>query len=165
MSSDEEQEWFSDGLTEEILNALARTPDLLVAARTSSFKYKGSNEDIPTIADALGVAHILEGSVRSAKDRTIPSFQIRVRTTLSQSSGNFVGIHRKSKAFFIPTHAGKKNKEKSINIDKHSETYRKVNFFYNIRISAENSRKIHKNGMTIKRKLSEIAKIKQDNAR
>ena len=42
MSSDQEQEWFSDGLTEEILNALARTPDLLVAARTSSFKFKGS---------------------------------------------------------------------------------------------------------------------------
>lgn len=69
MSSDKEQEWFSDGLTEEILNALARTPDLLVAARTSSFKYKGSNEDIPTIAGELGVAHVLEGSVRSASDR------------------------------------------------------------------------------------------------
>ena len=69
MSSDEEQEWFSDGLTEEILNALARTPDLLVAARTSSFKYKGSHEDIPTIAGELGVAHVLEGSVRSARDR------------------------------------------------------------------------------------------------
>ena len=69
MSSDEEQEWFSDGLTEEILNALARTPDLLVAARTSSFKFKGSGEDIPTIAKALGVAHILEGSVRRARDR------------------------------------------------------------------------------------------------
>ena len=69
MSSDQGQEWFSDGLTEEILNALARTPDLLVAARTSSFKYKGSNEDIPTIASELGVEHILEGSVRSARDR------------------------------------------------------------------------------------------------
>jgi TolB-like protein len=69
MSSDEEQEWFSDGLTEEILNALARTPDLLVAARTSSFKFKGSNEDIPTIAGELGVAHVHEGSVRSASDR------------------------------------------------------------------------------------------------
>ena len=54
MSSDEEQEWFSDGLTEEILNALARTPGLLVAARTSSFKFKGSNEDIAVeIAIAL----------------------------------------------------------------------------------------------------------------
>ena len=68
MSSDKEQEWFSDGLTEEILNALARTPDLLVAARTSSFKFKGSNEDIPTIAGELGVAHVLEGSVRSGSD-------------------------------------------------------------------------------------------------
>lgn len=64
MSSDKEQEWFSDGLTEEILNALARTPDLLVAARTSSFKFKDSNEDIPTIAAELGVTHVLEGSVR-----------------------------------------------------------------------------------------------------
>jgi len=77
MSSDEEQSWFSDGLTEEILNALARTPDLLVAARTSSFKYKGSNEDIPTIAGELGVAHILEGSVRSARDRLRVTAQLK----------------------------------------------------------------------------------------
>jgi TolB-like protein len=69
MSSDAEQEWFADGLTEEILNSLARTPDLLVAARTSSFKFKGSNEDIPTIAAALGVEHVLEGSVRRSGDR------------------------------------------------------------------------------------------------
>ena len=83
MSSDEEQSWFSDGLTEEILNALARTPDLLVAARTSSFKYKGSNEDIPTIARALGVAHVLEGSVRSARDR------LRVTAQLIRASDGF----------------------------------------------------------------------------
>ena len=83
MSSDEEQEWFSDGLTEEILNALARTPDLLVAARTSSFKYKGSDEDIMTIATSLGVAHILEGSVRSAKDR------LRVTAQLIRASDGF----------------------------------------------------------------------------
>ena len=69
MSSDKEQEWFADGLTEEILNSLARTPDLLVAARTSSFTFKGSNEDIPAIAASLGVDHILEGSVRRAGDR------------------------------------------------------------------------------------------------
>jgi TolB-like protein len=69
MSSDQEQEWFADGLTEEILNSLARTPDLLVAARTSSFKFKGSAEDIPTIALALGVEHVLEGSVRRAGER------------------------------------------------------------------------------------------------
>ena len=83
MSSDQAQEWFSDGLTEEILNALARTPDLLVAARTSSFKYKNSDEDIPTIAAALGVAHILEGSVRSARDR------LRVTAQLIRASDGF----------------------------------------------------------------------------
>ena len=83
MSSDEEQEWFSDGLTEEILNALARTPDLLVAARTSSFKFKGSNEDIPTIAKALGVAHVLEGSVRRGGD------QLRVTAQLIRAGDGF----------------------------------------------------------------------------
>lgn len=83
MSSDQEQEWFSDGLTEEILNALARTPDLLVAARTSSFKFKNSNEDIPTIADELGVAHVLEGSVRSGKD------QLRITAQLIRAEDGF----------------------------------------------------------------------------
>lgn len=83
MSSDQAQEWFSDGLTEEILNALARTPDLLVAARTSSFKYKNSDQDIQTIAAALGVAHILEGSVRSARDR------LRITAQLIRASDGF----------------------------------------------------------------------------
>lgn len=83
MSSDEDQEWFSDGLTEEILNALARTPDLLVTARTSSFKFKGSQEDIPTIAKALGVAHILEGSVRRDRDR------LRVTAQLIRAADGF----------------------------------------------------------------------------
>lgn len=64
MSSDKEQEWFADGLTEEILNSLAKTPDLLVAARTSSFSFKGSAQPVPEIAAALGVDHVLEGSVR-----------------------------------------------------------------------------------------------------
>ena len=83
MSSDQEQEWFSDGLTEEILNALARTPDLLVTARTSSFKFKGSTEDVPTIAKALGVAHILEGSVRRERDH------LRVTAQLIRASDGF----------------------------------------------------------------------------
>ena len=64
MSSDQDQEWFADGLTEEILNSLAKTPDLLVTARTTAFGYKGSTDPIPEIAAALGVDHILEGSVR-----------------------------------------------------------------------------------------------------
>ena len=69
MSSDQEQEWFADGLTEEILNALARAPDLLVASRTSSFGFKGSTTPIQEIAKTLGVAHVLEGSVRRGNDR------------------------------------------------------------------------------------------------
>ena len=83
MSSDEEQEWFADGLTEEILNSLARTPDLLVASRTSSFQYKGQNTDVSTIAAALGVAHILEGSVRRGGDR------LRVTAQLIRASDGF----------------------------------------------------------------------------
>ena len=61
--------WFADGLTEEILNALARTPDLAVSARTSSFKYKGSTLAVPQIARELGVAYVLEGSVRGDANR------------------------------------------------------------------------------------------------
>ena len=83
MSSDKEQEWFADGLTEEILNSLARTPDLLVSARTSSFAYKGSSKDITEIADALGVAHVLEGSVRRSSDR------IRVTAQLIRAKDGF----------------------------------------------------------------------------
>ena len=83
MSSDQEQEWFADGLTEEILNSLARTPDLLVASRTSSFQYKGRNEDISAIATALGVAHILEGSVRRGGDR------LRVTAQLVRANDGF----------------------------------------------------------------------------
>jgi TolB-like protein len=78
-----DQEWFADGLTEEILNALARTPDLLVAARTSSFRYKGSTLDIPQIATELGVAHLLEGSIRSTPQR------IRVTAQLIRAADGF----------------------------------------------------------------------------
>ena len=64
MSSDEEQEYFSDGLSEELLNLLAGIPELKVAARTSSFSFKDKDLDIPEIASRLKVAHVLEGSVR-----------------------------------------------------------------------------------------------------
>jgi len=64
MSSDKEQEYFSDGLSEELLNHLVRIPELRVAARTSSFQFKGKNEDLRTIALKLNVSNILEGSVR-----------------------------------------------------------------------------------------------------
>ncbi len=64
MSGDKEQEYFSDGLTEEILNSLARVNELQVAARTSSFSFQGEHPDIATVAHKLNVGAILEGSVR-----------------------------------------------------------------------------------------------------
>jgi len=66
MSGDTQQEYFSDGLTEEILNSLARINELQVSARTSSFSFKGKDADIGTIPHKLNVASILEGSVRRA---------------------------------------------------------------------------------------------------
>ena len=64
MSGDKEQEYFSDGLTEELLNSLARIDELQVAGRTSSFYFKGEHADLATIAHRLNVASVLEGSVR-----------------------------------------------------------------------------------------------------
>jgi TolB-like protein len=64
LSPGHDQGYFSDGMSEEILNALAQIKDLKVAGRTSSFYYKGKNEDLRTIGKALGVANVLEGSVR-----------------------------------------------------------------------------------------------------
>jgi len=69
MSSDPEQEYFSDGLSEELLNRLAKNDQLQVAARTSSFQFKGQNQDISAIGRQLKVAHILEGSVRKSANR------------------------------------------------------------------------------------------------
>jgi TolB-like protein/Flp pilus assembly protein TadD len=68
MSSDKEQEYFSDGLSEELLNLLAQVPQLRVIARTSSFSFKGKEVDVGTIAKALSVANVLEGSVRKSGD-------------------------------------------------------------------------------------------------
>ncbi|MGH8028763.1 MAG: hypothetical protein ACREO3_02395, partial [Arenimonas sp.] len=69
MSQGKDQEYFSDGITEEILNALTRVEGLKVAGRTSSFHFKGRNENLQVIGTALGVAHVLEGSVRKQGDR------------------------------------------------------------------------------------------------
>ena len=66
MSSDSEQEYFSDGIAEEILNRLTRINDLTVSSRTSSFVFKGSDRSIRQIAKALNVNHVLEGSVRKS---------------------------------------------------------------------------------------------------
>src|SRR5205814_2105345 len=69
MSADPEDEFFSDGLSEEIIHAMARVPDLKVIARTSSFAFRGKQRDIREIAEQLGVSTILEGSVRRAGGR------------------------------------------------------------------------------------------------
>jgi eukaryotic-like serine/threonine-protein kinase len=69
MSADKENEYFSDGLAEEILNLLAKVPGLKVIARTSSFAFRGKEQDITKIAEALRVQNILEGSVRRSGNR------------------------------------------------------------------------------------------------
>jgi len=76
MSSDPENEFFSDGITEEIINALTRVNGLQVTARTSSFAFKKHNEDVRNIAGKLGVTHVLEGSVRRAGDRVRVTAQL-----------------------------------------------------------------------------------------
>jgi TolB-like protein/tetratricopeptide (TPR) repeat protein len=80
MSEKHDQEYFSDGLSEELLDLLAKTPGLHVIARTSSFSFKAKSDDIPTIAKKLNVANILEGSVRKSGNR------LRVTTQLIRAS-------------------------------------------------------------------------------
>jgi TolB-like protein/sugar lactone lactonase YvrE len=77
------QQYFSDGIAEEILNALAHVKDLKVAGRSSSFSFRGKNQDLRTIGAALGVAHILEGSVRTQGDK------VRITAQLIQVSDGF----------------------------------------------------------------------------
>jgi TolB-like protein/tetratricopeptide (TPR) repeat protein len=69
MSPDQENEYFADGIAEELLNILARIPGLKVASRTSAFSFKGSSTPVPAIARTLQVEHVLEGSVRKQGDR------------------------------------------------------------------------------------------------
>jgi TolB-like protein/tetratricopeptide (TPR) repeat protein len=76
MSERRDQEYFSDGLAEELIEQLGRTPGLKVIARTSSFSFKGKSDDIATIAAKLKVTHILEGSVRRAGDHLRVSTQL-----------------------------------------------------------------------------------------
>ncbi len=83
MTASQDDEFFADGLSEELLNVLAKVEGLKVAGRTSSFYYKGRNEDLRAIGEALGVAHILEGSVRRAGN------QIRVTAQLIKTDDGF----------------------------------------------------------------------------
>ena len=83
LSSGEDDSYFADGLTEEILNALAQLPELDVRARTSSFFFKGQNIPVPEIAARLNVAHIVEGSVRRDGER------LRITAQLIRASDDF----------------------------------------------------------------------------
>ena len=83
MSSGPDDEYFADGLTEEILNSLAQLPELLVTARTSAFSFKGQDIPIQEIAAALGVKHVVEGSVRRSGDR------LRVTAQLIRANDGF----------------------------------------------------------------------------
>jgi adenylate cyclase len=81
MSDDPENEYFSDGISEEILNLLTKVPQLQVTSRSSAFSFKGQNVDVPTIAAKLNVAHVLEGSVRKSGDQVrITAQLIEVKT-------------------------------------------------------------------------------------
>ncbi len=83
MSDGPDDGYFADGLTEEILNSLAQLPELLVTARTSSFFFKGKNVPVPEIAKTLGVAHIVEGSIRR------DSNQLRITAQLVRAEDGF----------------------------------------------------------------------------
>ena len=83
MSGDTSQDYFSDGISEELLNLLAQIPELKVAARTSSFSFKGKEVEIPEIGRRLNVTHVLEGSVRRAGDR------VRITAQLVQTADGF----------------------------------------------------------------------------
>ena len=76
LSGDASQEFFSDGMTEEITSALARIPDLRVVGRTSAFQFKGERKDLRAIGQALNATHLIEGSVRKAGDRVRITVQL-----------------------------------------------------------------------------------------
>ena len=83
MSAAKDQDWFCDGIAEEILNALTPLKGLRVAARTSAFSFKGKSDDLRTIGEKLNVTTVLEGSVRRAGDR------VRITVQLSDVANGF----------------------------------------------------------------------------
>jgi TolB-like protein/Tfp pilus assembly protein PilF len=90
MSEKKDQDYFADGMAEEILDLLAKIPDLKVIGRTSSFQFKGKNEDLRTIGKKLNAAYVLEGSVRNSGD------QVRITTQLINTR---TGMHEWSATY------------------------------------------------------------------
>ncbi|MCH8347746.1 MAG: tetratricopeptide repeat protein, partial [Proteobacteria bacterium] len=90
LSENRDQEYFADGISEDILNLLAQVENLRVTSRSSSFSFKGQNVDIPTIASRLNVNHVLEGSIRRSGDRVrITAQLIEVETDSHIWSANY----------------------------------------------------------------------------
>jgi len=83
LSDDKANEYFSDGISEELLNVVAKIPGLKVSARTSAFSFKGKNVPIPEIAQQLGVAYVVDGSVRKAGDK------VRITAQLIKAADGF----------------------------------------------------------------------------
>lgn len=83
MSPEQDQQWLADGISEEIINRLAQVPELKVTGRTSSFSFRGPQDDTPQIGQALGVAHLLEGSIRTEGER------VRVTAQLLRANDGF----------------------------------------------------------------------------
>jgi TolB-like protein len=90
MSEKKDQEYFGDGMAEELLNLLAKIPDLKVIGRTSSFQFKGKSDDLRKMGAALGAAYVVEGSVRRAGDR------VRITAQLIDAQ---TGVHRWSDTY------------------------------------------------------------------
>src|SRR5262249_19619012 len=89
MSSDAEQEFFADGIAEDIITALSRYPSLFVIARNSSFSYRGQAVDVKRVGRELGVRYVLEGSLRKAANR------VRITAQLIEAeSGNHIWAER-----------------------------------------------------------------------
>jgi len=89
MSGDPQQEYFADGLSEDIITALSRISDLFVIARTSTFTYKGQPPDVKRVAQELGVRYVMEGSVRRAGDRLRVTAQL-----IDSATGHHVWAER-----------------------------------------------------------------------
>ena len=83
LSPGKDQEYFADGLAEELINDLARVPDLKVVGRSSSFQFKGKNEDLRTVGRKLGAANVLEGSIQREGTR------VRIRAELIKVEDGF----------------------------------------------------------------------------
>ena len=96
-SASPDDEYFSDGLADELLSVLSKIKGLRVTARTSSFQFKGSKEDVPTIGRKLDVATLLEGSVRKAGNRIRVSVQlVNVADTLAPVVGRHGRLSRQA---------------------------------------------------------------------